>query len=82
MGLFTKKQEVVIEDYVTKEAEGAEVWLVTWKARTGEYSSSYRLAAKAFVREEDANQFAESLKEAKALLQYTENIDIKVEKQV
>lgn len=82
MGLFTKKKEVVIEDYVTKEAEGAEVWLVTWKARTGEYSSNYRIAAKAFVHKEDADRFAESLKEAKALLQYTENLGISIERQV
>lgn len=78
---FTKKKETVIESYNTKEVEGAEVWIVSWKARHGEYSSNFRRVAKAFLSEKSARDFAESLMEAKKLLQYTEDIDIRLEKQ-
>lgn len=83
MGLFkfTEKKETIIESYNTKEVEGAEVWLVSWKARYGEYSSNFRRVAKAFLSEKSARDFANSLMEAKNLLQYTENTEIRVEKQ-
>ena len=81
MGLFTRKKEKVIEDYVTREAEGAEVWIVSWDARWGEYSGNKKRVAKCFLNKKDADAFVESLKEAKALLQYTEPINITIEKQ-
>lgn len=80
MGLFTRKKEKVIEDYVTRETEGAEVWIVSWDARWGEYGNKKRVA-KCFLNKNDADTLVESLKEAKALLQYTEPINITVEKQ-
>ena len=81
MGLFTPKKHKIIESYNTTEVDGAEVWMVSWYARYGEYSSSCTKVAKAFLNEQEANQFANSLRAAQKLLQYTENICIKVEKQ-
>lgn len=83
MGLlkFTKKKETVIESYNTQEVEGAEVWMVSWDARWGEYSGNYNRVAKAFLSEQSARDFAQSLADAQKLLQYTENINIKIKKQ-
>ncbi len=80
MQLF-KKKEAVITGYEKEIVEGAEVWIVSWDARYGEYSGNYRRVAKAFLSEKSARDFANSLMEAKKLLQYTENIGIKIEKQ-
>ena len=84
MGIFklNKKKENVIDSYNSGEVDGAEVWMVSWDARFGVYSHNTKRVAKAFLNYDDASKFAESLKEAKALLQYTEPINIKVEKQV
>lgn len=71
----------IITGYKKKEAKGAEVWMVSWCARYGEYSTSWTRVAKAFLDEEDAKIFAKSLREAKELLQYTENIHIEINKQ-
>ena len=81
MSIFRKKKETVITDYVTKEVEGAEIWMVSWDARFGEYRSDVKRTAKAFFSERDANDFKDSLYKAKALLQNTENLHITVERQ-
>lgn len=64
-----------------KDAEGAEVWLVSWNARYGEYSGEKQRVAKAFLLEEDAIAFAESLKQAHKLLQNTNDIHIEITRQ-
>ena len=71
----------IITGYQKKEAKGAEVWLVSWCARYGSYSDSWRKVAKAFLDEDDAKTFAKSLRDAQKLLQYEEGIEIKVTKQ-
>ena len=76
-----EKIHQIITGYEKKEAKGAEVWMVSWCARYGEYSDSWKIVAKAFLDEEDAKTFAKSLREAKELLQYTENIHIEINKQ-
>lgn len=83
MGLFnfTKKKETVINSYNTHEADGAQVWMVSWDARHGSYSHDVRRVAKAFLSETDAKSFAQSLIDAKNLLQDTDNIKISIEKQ-
>ena len=78
---FLKKKNDVIESVNTKSVEGAEVWIVSWKARYDEFSYDIKRVAKAFLNYEDAVIFKNSLIKAKELLQYTENIDIKIEKQ-
>ena len=64
-----------------KDAEGAEVWIVSWYARYGEFSSDKNQVAKVFLNEQDADAFIKSLKDAQTLLQYTESIMITKEKQ-
>lgn len=67
---------------IVEEVDGAHVWIVSWNRRIGDYSSDISRAAKAFLNEEDANQFADSLQMAQDLLQNTNNLRIKIEKQL
>jgi hypothetical protein len=55
---------------------------VSWDARWGDYYGETKRVAKAFLNEDDANQFAESLGMAHELLQNTNLLRIKVEKQL
>ena len=64
-----------------KDAEGAKFWMVSWDARYGEFWSDKERVSKAFLSYEDAKAFADSLKEAKKLLQYAESINITIKEQ-
>lgn len=83
---FIKKLNSLIRPHRVKEiveqVDGAHVWVVSWDARCGDYSGDTNRVAKAFLDEDDANQFAESLKMAQQLLQNTNSLRIKVEKQL
>ena len=72
-GIFKVKKE--------KEVEGAEVWIVSWDSRYGKYSDNIQKVAKAFLLKQDAIDFAQSLYDAHALLQNTNDIHINIEKQ-
>ena len=76
-----KKLSRIVTGYKEKEVESAEAWIVSWKARYGIYSSDYEMVCKVFLNEEDAETFAQSLKFAANLLQYTEEISIYITKQ-
>lgn len=78
---FISKINALFSFQKEKDAEGAEVWLVSWNARYGEYSSDIKRIAKAFLLEEDAIAFAESLKQAQKLLHNTNDIHIKIARQ-
>ena len=67
---------------IVEEVDGVHVWIVSWEARYGDYAQDKKRVAKAFLNEDDANQFAESLEMANELLQNTNNLRIKVEKQL
>jgi hypothetical protein len=67
---------------IVEEVDGAHVWMVSWEARFGDFSQDKKRVAKAFLNEDDANQFAESLEMAQQLLQNTNSLRIKVEKQL
>lgn len=67
---------------IVEEVPGAHVWVVSWEARWGDYAQDRKQVAKAFLNEDDANQFAESLEMAQELLQNTNSLRIKIEKQV
>ena len=67
---------------IVEQVPGAHVWVVSWEARWGDFSSDKKRVAKAFLNEDDANQFAESLGMAHELLQNTNSLRIKIEKQV
>ncbi len=66
-----------------REVEGAEVWSVSW--RTTEpygYGCHYgETVFKAFLLEQDAKDFAQSLRDAHNLLQNTSDIRIQITKQ-
>lgn len=64
-----------------KDAEGAEVWAVSWLARYGDYSTDTKRVYKAFLSEEDAEAFANSLYAAQRLLQSTNDLGVRIEKQ-
>lgn len=76
---FKKKNKIA--QIEAKEVDGAEVWMVSWTARHGNYYADMRRCAKAFLTEDDANDFKKALEEAQNILQNTNNIDIQVVKQ-
>lgn len=53
---FISKLNTLFRVEKVKEVEGAHVWVVSWNARTGNYSTDIKRVAKAFLFEEDANQ--------------------------
>lgn len=57
------------------------VYMLSWNARDGIYSSSIKRVAKAFINEDDAKAYKTLLIKAKAILQDTDDIDIKIEAQ-
>lgn len=67
---------------IIEEVDGAHVWVVSWDSRTGDYSRDIKRVAKAFLLEEDANQFADALQMAHELLQNSNNLHIEIEKQL
>ena len=64
-----------------KDAEGAEVWVVSWVARFGDYSHNTQRVYKAFLSKKDAESFANSLHAAQRLLQNTNDLGVRIEKQ-
>jgi hypothetical protein len=83
---FIKKLNNLVRPHkvreIVEEVDGAHVWMVSWEARFGDFSQDKKRVAKAFLNEDDANQFAESLEMAQQLLQNTNSLRIKVEKQL
>ena len=67
---------------IVEEVDGADVWVVSWEARFGDFVTDRKRVAKAFLNEDDANQFKESLEMAQKLLQNTHNLRIEIEKQL
>lgn len=67
---------------IVEQVDGAHVWVVSWNARYGDYSQDTKRVAKAFLNEDDAQQFAESLRMAHELLQNTNSLCIEIEKQL
>jgi hypothetical protein len=65
----------------TREVECAKVWMVSWDARYRSFHGDWKKVSKAFLNENDAQAFAQSLKDAQKLLQYKEHLGIKIEEQ-
>lgn len=82
---FTSKVNSIFSVQKTKEVEGAEVWVVSWKSTKSSPSGSFAdfgdRKYKAFLYEDDAKEFALSLKDANNLLQNTTDINIVIRKQ-
>lgn len=82
---FISKINSIFSIKKTKDVEGAELWVVSWKSTKSSPSGSYAdfgdRKYKAFLSEDDAKEFALSLKDANKLLQNTIDIDIVIRKQ-
>lgn len=82
---FIKKLNPLFRINEVKEAEAAEVFMVYWHIVTSTPSGSFwgkgRQVSKAFLLEEDAKAFADSLKRANNLLQNENNIEVEIIRQ-
>jgi hypothetical protein len=81
MGIFTRKKNKIIKSVDNQLVDGAEVWIVSWDRRFGQYHSDIARAAKAFLNQDDAKKFINNLEMAQELLQNTHSINIELEKQ-
>lgn len=81
MSKFIEKINTIFGLTKQKEAKGAEVWMVYWSARYGDYCYDTKRVAKAFLMKEDAELFAKSLHDAHELLQNTNYIGVSIKKQ-
>lgn len=81
MSKFIEKIDHLLEVVKRKEVKGAEVYIVSWDARYGDYYDNTQRVAKAFLLKGDAIAFKKSLEDAQELLQNTTNIRITIRKQ-
>ena len=92
MGIFTRKKEKIVKDYITEQVDGADVFVVSWDSFERMYPDApmmrYYRKAKAFLNKEDAEVFKESLYNALILLQFAKDkkeaqfmLQLKTEKQ-
>ena len=72
-------QEII--EFESENTPNIELYVVSWKSRYDIYSHSTKRVAKAFIREEDADIFIKDLEKAAAFLQFTEDLEIRKEKQ-
>ena len=81
---FVKKINSIFKVEEVRQVEGSEIWTVSWKTPESRYDTIVEWgdrAFKAFFNEDDANDFAESLRAAYNLLQNRTNIDISIKKE-
>lgn len=65
---------------VETKVPGVGIYAVRWISRHGKYYSDIKPTMKAFTNLDDAETFKENLEKAQELLEYTENIHIKIER--
>lgn len=70
-----------LEDDDFMDLPQRKIWLVSWKARRGEYSSETERTSIAFLDAKDAKKYIEKLEYAKKILRYREDIEIRLEEQ-
>lgn len=80
---FVSKSNELFGFVKTKDAEGAEIWTVSWRTTTSSfgYLNWGCRVYKAFLLKEDAVAFAASLENAHKLLQNDSDINITIKKQ-
>ena len=81
---FVKKINSIFKVEEVRQVEGSEIWTVSWKTTKSRYDTIVGWgdrAFKAFFNEDDANDFAESLRAANNLLQNGTNIDVSIKKE-
>jgi hypothetical protein len=61
--------------------EGVQLWMVRWTSRYGEYHGNVQSEAAAFTTQEDAEHFAQSLRDAFELIRHTSQAYVEVEPQ-
>lgn len=76
-----EKEFLTLEQQLNAPSEPVKVYMVSWNARFGKFSDNVRRVAKAFLREDDAEEYKKLLLRAKQLLQDTDDIDIQIETQ-
>lgn len=70
--MFRKLVDIFVADrHNPVKLEGVETWIVEWNSRTGSYSSDIRSVCQAFTNKADANEFAQSLRQAFKLVRNT-----------
>lgn len=79
MSIFNKKT-IEVPTTQSEILEAAESWIVRWESRCGQFSYDWRKECEVFLSKEDANRFAESLRNAFNLLKFTYGIEVVVEK--
>ena len=75
------RHESDLEDDDFMDLPRRKIWLVSWKARRGEYSSDTERTSMAFFDAKDAQKHIEKLEYAKRILRYKEDIEIRLEEQ-
>lgn len=70
-----------LEDVDFMDLPQRKIWIVSWKARHGEYSAETERTSIAFLNANDAKKYIEKLEYAKKILRYKEDIEIRLEEQ-
>lgn len=70
-----------LEDDDFMDLPQRKIWIVSWKARRGEFSSDTERTSMAFFDAKDAQKHIEKLEYAKRILRYKEDIEIRLEEQ-
>ncbi len=65
---------------VDDKLDSTEAWVVTWKRRTGHYSSDRESTSRTFLSKEGAEKFKNQLYAALKILRYSEGIDLHIQK--
>ena len=63
----------------TRQVDAVELWEVRWQSRHGEYSGSIRPESEVFPKREDAEAFAQALRDAFRLIKHTSGTSVKIE---
>ena len=80
--IFTRKINEIFSKIKVKDAEGTEVWVVSWTSWSGSVNyPDHKTNFKAFLSIKDAELFAESLKDAHNLLQNSTLLGVEITKQ-
>lgn len=64
----------------TKQIQVPQLWYVRWESRYDKYGSSTQPEVEAFTSEQQANEFAESLRKAFKLIKHTSGTNVLVSK--
>lgn len=76
--MFFKKKKIVPKSNETEHIEAVKLWYVSWVSRHGRFFDDTSKEIEAFPREEDANRFAESLRNAFKLIRHTSDTRVQI----